>query len=178
VERKTNMTNYSGMIIRFNREGRIVRGKWVAAGPGLLGVVGLRDGASRNCPPAWLVYLVPGFSNKGTLAAWPAMVDRFATLAPRWYKLNGAAWRRCLLLTLRVSLEIAQPHDKSNVVAMVMTLIDRELAGDAPSDSEWARAAGAAEAAAKAAAETAAWDKITNACFTAIERECDLAEAA
>jgi hypothetical protein len=181
-------------LTRFNQfvaEGRIVRNKWeghddegretacliAAIAPGM---------RPNKCPadlmPRWLAELTPGFDDKGSLAVWPAMVQRYAAAANRWHVLDEVAWRRCLLKTLRASLEIALPHDTSSACSNVIALIDREIGGDIPTKNEWEEKAAAAEAWAEAAwaaaweekaaaAEAAVWDKITNVCLSAIEAE-------
>ena len=88
-------------------------------------------------------------------------------------------WQTVIDKTVLASLRIAEPHDtsKSKVVAMVITLYERRLNGDNPSDAEWAAAwawnaadAAAADAAADAAvdaARAAAWVQIRDAFLNA-----------
>lgn len=48
------------------------------------------------CPsdvmPRWLAALTPWMCDAGTLAAWPAILRRYADLAERWIVLNPEAW--------------------------------------------------------------------------------------
>lgn len=226
---------------RFNQfvsEGRIIRGNWVGIDAQgretacLLAAFegGIRD--SKHCPaglmPEWLAGLTPKFDDKGSIEAWPAMVQRYAKCANGWHVLDDAAWRRALLRTLRMCLEIVAPHDASELCARVLALINTELSGGTVSPDEYkklqataratamtassptATAAETAMAASSAAssaetamvmmamaatlaaalatlvtrtmnsttfavvapmARTAAWDKITDACLSAIEDE-------
>ena len=198
---------------RFNQfvsEGRIIRNAWNGADAQgretacLLAAFAEGVDDSSKCPaeimPAWLAELTPAIDDNGSLAAWPAMVQRYAACANRWSALDKAAWRRVLLRFLDAALVISEPYDSSRVVALVRVLIARELGGDAPRDEEWREAetaawaaaaaaaaswatrAEAAEAAEAAAAEAAwatraeaAWDTMTDALLGAIEREIEKA---
>jgi hypothetical protein len=66
-------------------------------------------------------------------------------------------WQTVIDKTVLASLRIAEPHDTSEnkVVAVVIALYERRLAGDNPSEAEWAAAWAAAWA-----VRDAAWVKI------------------
>ena len=164
---------------RFNQfiaEGRIIRNAW--HGKDAHGretaclLAAFAEGLDRpsKCPaelmPDWLAELTPLIDDMGSLAAWPAMVQRYAACANGWSVLNEAAWRRVLLRFLDAALLISEPHDSEGVVAPVRALIARELGGAMPSGDEWRRAAADA-------ATWAAWDTMTDALLGAIEREIE-----
>ncbi len=154
-------------LTRFNQfvaEGRIVRSRWESYDDDgretacLIGAIehGMRP---HKCPadlmPQWLAELTVSFNDWGSLEEWPNMVRRYAAAANRWHVLSAAAWRRCLLRTLRAGLEILLPHDSERPCANVIALIDREIAEDIPTRDEWKAAVQAAVQAAVRAMQAA-----------------------
>ena len=193
-------------------ENRIIRGKWrghdaqgretacllAAMSPAVV------DDASQ-CPadvmPAWLAHLTPWIDDAGTVEHWPKVVRAYADVAARWHVLDAAAWHRlnygCRVITLREAATHTTDAAALAACATVIALCERVIAGDEPTESEWA-AARAAEAAGEAAvnceraAAMAAWeaaraaareaamaaDRMIDAMLAAIARECSAREAA
>jgi hypothetical protein len=170
------------------------------------------SGAVYRCPasvlPPWLAHLTPSLDDAGSTAAWPTMVRRYSRVVRRGAEtLDDAGWRRVLARTMLAVLAVVAPHDLSESCARVSALWGRVLAGDEPTEEEWAAASedaeaalaalwaarasqrmgvgAASEAAARAAwvmgvaagAHQATWDRITTALLDGIELECDRAEA-
>ena len=104
---------------------------------------------------------------------------RFRAILGALPALTPEGSRRALLATLDASLAVAEPHDALAAVAPVRGLLERELAGDAPSQEERASPAAAAVRRSAAgwsvrtseAARMGAWDSIAGACFAALEQE-------
>ncbi|MUO70085.1 hypothetical protein [Agrobacterium vitis] len=165
----------------FAAEGRIIRGVWHRTAEDgrelacLLGALGSDISSSADCPadvmPRWLAGLTPSIDDNTSEEAWSGIIARYAAASKRWHALDGAAWRRVQVEVLISTLEIAMPHDTENVVKPVIDLLLREQAGDTPTQDEWAEAAAAARAAARAG------DKIAVALLSAIEDECTKATA-
>ena len=114
--------------------------------------------------PAWLAHLTPWMDDEGTAAAWPEMIRRYASLARRWSVLDAVAWRRLDFTARKIGVLEARTHVPAGNGALpsidaVLALLDREIAGDTPSEGEWA----AAEAAAAAAAGWAAGGAVDQA---------------
>jgi len=162
----------------FIAEGRLIRKKWHSTATdgrelacllyALAPEVG--DGKIDACPatlmPPWLAHLTPWIDDAGSADHWPVVIRRYAGLVRRWSVLTDADWHRldyqCRIIALgeaRAQVTI----DKWGVTAAldaVVVLLRREVAGDAPTQIEWAAATRAAEAAtwaAEAATRAATW---------------------
>jgi hypothetical protein len=142
----------------------------------LLGAADPTIDSAEKCPadfmPQWMAYLSVAMNDDGSPENREAFLTRYGALVVRWHVLSDAQWRRCLLMSLRASLDIALPHDKRNVVARVSALIDRELAGKTVGAEERTRAAWVAEMTAAWAARKDAW-----AAWAAAEAAVGAAEA-
>jgi hypothetical protein len=137
------------------------------------------------CPatvmPAWLAHLTPWMDDSGSLAAWPAMVRRYAALARRWHVLSPAQWYRldyvARAIAVRAAMDATTNESVLAVCRQTAALCDRRGGGEAVTDQEFKEAAEAAAeaaeaAAGRAAAEAAAWRA------AAAEAAAEAAEAA
>lgn len=204
-------------IQRLNRhieQGTLIRGEWVGTDASgretacLLAAMVPQCGEDENssaCPatimPSWLAHLTPNLEDKGSLASWPGMVQRFAGLAARWHVLDAAAWQRIQFGWLAAVVREAASHAKEPAVTaicervaalcdgVVTTGVIDAAAFDAARKAAWntwaawAAAWASAEAAwaaawaawaaawADAASAEAAWDRMTAALFDCIEKE-------
>lgn len=120
-----------------------------------------------RCPawllPPWLAELTPWIDDESSMAAWPAMLLRFADVVGRAaIALDAAAWRRCDFATRRAAVLVAYDAAASSRAMAAcdrsVALCDRVLGGDEPTADEWDEARATARAAAWAArAARAAW---------------------
>lgn len=160
LERMQNMAN----------EGRIIRGNWQKTDEEgrelacLLGSLSPHINSVKDCPaeymPEWLAHMTPGIDDKVSDDVWEDVIGRYVAVAGRWHVLDDAAWDRIKWTTIDRCLEIAEPHDTNNVGALVRALIARQLAGDSPSNDEWAAARAKAKAVAAKAAEAEPWASV------------------
>lgn len=176
------------------REGRVIRKAWSEGQERacLLAALSPEAGQAQSalsCPadviPPWLAYMTPSMDDNGTAEAWPAFVQRYATVVRRGAEaLDTAGWRRAEYRVRALCVREAMAHtDNADVLAAcqtVVSLCDRVVSGDEPTACEWeaATAAAAAWAAATAwaaaaarAAAAAAWDRISEGVLDAIEAE-------
>lgn len=99
--------------------------------------------SSDQCPasvlPRWFASLVPLYDDHGSLAAWPAMVRRFAAVMARVHALTETDWHllmyRCNAATLREGLPVAGATEE--VVRNIIELCDRAGCGEAVTREEW-----------------------------------------
>ncbi len=87
-------------------EGRLVRREWNDAPDdcgqeracllAMLSPEAARDEDASRCPaaimPTWLAELTPWIDDSGSDAAWPVVVQRYASLARRWRGLSRDQW--------------------------------------------------------------------------------------
>lgn len=142
-------------LIQYLAEGRVIRGQWRGKDEQgrdtacLLASIGPNINRPKDCPaeimPVWLAYLSVPLNDRGSIEAWPAMIQRYGTAARRWHVLDIAAWRRCRAKTMISMLEIALPHDTGCVVAPVIALLQRVAINYEPAPAEWELACKAAE---------------------------------
>lgn len=188
------MTNHIESLRNYITNGTLIRGKWTgtdAQGRHTACLLAAmvpqcgEDQSSAACPadvmPSWLARLTPDLDDRGTLAAWPAMVERFASLAARWHTLDAAAWLRVQYTFLAACVREAASHtnekkalDVCERVALLCDgvvetgVVDAKAFDDARAEAwaaawaAWAAAwaaetAWAAAWAARAAAAEAAW---------------------
>jgi hypothetical protein len=156
---------------RYIAEDRLIRGKWLdyKGRACLLVALAPECGTAHTpavCPasviPPWLAYLTPWLDDAGSLAAWPAMVRRYARLAHRWHVLTPETWRRLDYAARAICVREAVRHTTNaqsiEACETVIALCDRAASGDQPVAEAWAAAAAAAKAVAAAEAEAgAAW---------------------
>lgn len=147
------------------------------------------DDTTRECPadtlPQWLADCVPWIDDSGTVEAWPAMVQRFATATESARELTPRQWDVVRDQWLRDCLAEAESHvtkDEWSVRAAVATvdaLLVRRIAGeDVTAEMAASRAAcGAAGAAAAAWASCAASRAASSAASRAAARAASSAAA-
>jgi hypothetical protein len=169
-------------------EDRLIRRKWTATQGGreracLLAVLSPECRQAQSaafCPttvmPPWLANLTPWIDDTGSEEAWPAMVRRYAAVARRWHALTPEVWHRLDYAARAIAVREARLHTTdSGVIAAcgrVIALCDRVVAGDEPSQEQWAEAAAAAwsagwSAEAEAGARAAAWSAARAATWSA-----------
>jgi hypothetical protein len=194
----------------FITEGRLLRNQWVGADAkgretacllAALSPEAGRLGESSACPahvmPSWLAHLTPDLDDRGSEAAWPGMVQRYAALAAQWHKLDDAAWLRVQYRFLAATVREAVKHvatTETDVLAACNRVIElceqvvetgqideeafRAAAWAARAAAWAARAARAAAWAARAAAEAAWAARAARAAAEAAEAARAAAEAA
>jgi hypothetical protein len=164
-----------GRLIRHGWTGNDEHGRHTAC---LLAALSPEVASSKQasaCPanimPDWLAWLTPKMDDRGSAAAWPKMVKRYAELASKWHVLDGAAWKRCMFRSLAAIVEEEALYAKDGtpqaVRQNVVALCDRAAFGEVVSVSAEQRTAisGAALVAAEAAAGERAeaavvWDAV------------------
>ncbi len=137
--------------------------------------------------PQWLARLVPWMDDRGSDAAWPDMVRRFAGIASRWHSLDSDAWERARRASIVDILREALSHvtiDKWGVTDAINGVISwvergepkeeqkhvRSAAAAAYANADAAAAAYAAYAAYAAAAYAAAYAAYAAAAYAAAVR--------
>lgn len=113
------------------------------------------------CPatlmPEWLAELTPWFNDAPSADEWHGLVERYADLASRWWRVTDAAWTRLDYTCRRIAVAEARTHaiDNAEVLAVidcVLDLLDRAIAGDMPTVAEWSEVRAAACETSRAAA--------------------------
>ena len=183
------MSNLQTLI----EENRIIRSEWrgydaqgretacllAAMSPAVV------DDASQ-CPadvmPPWLAHLTPWIDDAGTVEHWPKVVRAYADVAARWHVLDAAAWHRldyeCRVITLREAATHTTDAAALAACATVIALCERVIAGDEPTESEWAAAGAVARAVVRAAARAVAWAAEARAAAAAAAEAAEAAAAA
>jgi hypothetical protein len=159
-------------------EGRVIRNQWTGTDAQgretacLLAALSPEAGSSQEasaCPahvmPSWLAYLTTDLNDRGSNAAWPGMVRRYAALAARWHRLDDAAWLRVQYKVLAATVREAKSYvaDQADVLAACEQVVElcEQVVETGKVDEEAFRAAAARAAAARAAADavvrSAAW---------------------
>lgn len=184
-------------LLALHKQGRLIRFHWDGiddAGRATACLyAALVPGASGtgDCPaslmPQWLANIVPYVDDRGSAAAWPAMIERFGLAVPIMGRLTPEAERRVLAKTMLAALAIARPHNPETC-GPVIALWERELAGDSPAlmdwravrwvAARWMAECWTAQAAAQAAQAAAAAAEMVEAQETAAEAACWAAQAA
>ena len=147
-----------GRLIRRNWTGTDAAGRETACLLAALSPEVAKEHDPAACPanimPSWLAHLTPWIDDRGSLAAWPEMVRRYASLAHRWHVLSPSAWNRLDYRFRIAALDEASEHYDHKayprvaaVVARVRALCTRAADGDMPGKRHWAETARAAEAA-------------------------------
>src|SRR5690606_39757735 len=159
---KSHMAN--GTLIRGAWTGKDAQGRQTAC---LLAAMVPQCGQERSsipCPatvmPRWLAYLTPNLDDRGSIEAWPAMVERFASLAARWHSLDEAAWRRVqfgwLAAVVREAAAVVREAAITAVCERVAALCDGVVTTGVIDAASFQKAQTAAEEAAASWAEEAA----------------------
>lgn len=161
-------------IERYLERNAILRGKWFGGGRGddgyeracllVAAVPEVGRGDYSACPasllPEWMARLTPWLDDNGSDDRHTEIVRRYAGLLRRSNVLTPPAWERLDYRVRRVALAEARKHAEGpsvlDVVDRVLGLLDRAIAGGAPSKEEWANAREAAAAAKRAATARAA----------------------
>lgn len=129
------------------------------------------EDSSAQCPadvlPRHVAFMLPWMDDASSDERHYGFMLRIAGLLDR--PMTEAAWARLDLLWRRIAVVEAAMHcaapEESAACETVIALLDRALAGDAPSDEEWVAAATAASAAwtaASAAPAAALWATATD----------------
>jgi hypothetical protein len=107
--------------------------------------------SSDACPadvmPQWLAHLTPWIADKGSDAAWPAMVRKYAALAHRWCVLSGNQWGRLDYRVRAIAVREASTHTDQHaldICGVVAALCDRAGQGANVEAREWEAARDAA----------------------------------
>jgi hypothetical protein len=111
-------------------DGRLIRREWTEAPDdrgreracllAMLSPEAAREEDASRCPasvmPTWLAQLTPWIDDSGSDAAWPVLVQRYASLARRWRRLSPEQWdllaHRVRELCVR-ELALHMPHARS-----------------------------------------------------------------
>ena len=180
-------------------EGRLTHGAWTRTdedGRELLCVLAAmspevavaQDAAA--CPahiaPAWLAHLLPWVADAGTDAARPAVWARVADLQSRWASLWPHGWpedisRRADARVRRAAVVAARCHATERerpAVDAVVSLLDRRIEGDEPSQAAVAAAVAAARAARATAQAASAAAAVVEASAVAVARAASWASEA
>lgn len=176
-----NIDERLARLDRAVKNNEVKRGQWQAY---LLSQLSPEAEAAKDaaaCPadvmPAWLAILTPKIDDECSLAHWPDVIRRYASLAHQWHVLTPAQWTRLDYRCRAIAVREAMRHTTEEPVIAacngVLALLDRAGTGGEVSHEEWAEAeARAARAArAEAAAAAAAWDRMIDAWLDAIEQE-------
>lgn len=151
---------YDGTLARHQWTGTDAHGRHVAC---LLAAASPDVAAAQSagaCPawllPPWLAHLTPWIDDSPSDDAWPSIVRRYAELLGQSSILDATAWRRLDYGARRIAVLEARSHvaDGDSVliaIDRVVALLDREIAGSPPSQTEWDAAARAAARAADVA---------------------------
>ncbi len=178
-------TKPADRLNQFINEGRLLRWEWVGKDAEgretacLLAAMSPEVGESRspdNCPasimPAWLAHLTPWIDDNCSVEKWPETIRKYADLARRWHVLTPEAWSRAEYRVKRVCVLEAMSHTKEatalTVCSRVVALLDRAIAGDIPSKTEWSAAAEARAAASAAWAAAVAAEAVAEAAVAAV----------
>ena len=125
-------------------------------------------GRVSNCPasvmPQWMAVLTPFIDDRGSEAAWPQMVRRYAALAADWHLLDADAWSR---------MQEAARQAAVTVWVGPGTPLSCVYSGwKAAADTHYQHSG----ATATPPQHQTAVDRMTNLLFDAIEKEIDLAK--
>jgi hypothetical protein len=149
------MTYNIDRAIEYLREGRLLRGGWTGLDNQgretacLLAAIVPECGRRKSaavCPsslmPPWMASLTVFIDDKGTDEAWPRTVVRYVSLLRRSRALSESAWTRLDYRCRRVAVLEARPAampkpDSLAAIDVVLTLLDRAIASDMPTDAEW-----------------------------------------
>jgi hypothetical protein len=141
--------------IEYLRDGRLLRSAWTDTDDQgremacLLAAIVPECGTqqtSEACPaglmPQWMASLTVFIDDRGTDEAWPRTVERYVSLLRRSYVLSESAWTRLDYRCRRVAVLEARPAvmpkpDSLAAIDVVLTLLDRAIASDMPTDAEW-----------------------------------------
>jgi hypothetical protein len=108
--------------------------------------------------PEWLGILIDSFHEKTSSIEFS---QDFQVRLLKAIPVGFSDWKTIQLKFLIFVLEDCKIHNPE-LVQTVIDLLNREIAGDAPTGAEWSAARSAAESVAESAAESAAWDKFAN----------------
>jgi hypothetical protein len=132
------MTDMEERVARLDtmiEEGRIIRHEWTDGHERACLLAALspevaRDGNVGACPahvmPVWLAHLTPWIDDEVSDEAWPRIIRRYADLARRWHRLDGAAWERARIASLIAIVAEARAHCPDDE-ARALSAIDRVL---------------------------------------------------
>jgi hypothetical protein len=139
------------------------------------------QGTSEACPafllPQWFAALTPAMDDNGTYVKWPAFVKRYAAVVRNAaLTLDTEGWRRAEYRVKAVVVRESMEHTTDETVlaacSTVVSLCERAINNDLPTEPEWSAAASAAysaaESASYSAAESAAYSA-ANAVYRAAE---------
>jgi hypothetical protein len=134
--------------------------------------------------PKWFAELVPPIDDRGSVEAWPGMVQRFAEVVGRAATvLDTAAWERVKFRCLSIFVREAKSHTTdakaAAVCETVIGLCDRSAAGEVIPKEAWeSRAAETWESQAEDGASRAAEGSAEAAKWAAAAAEAQAAEGA
>jgi len=171
-----------GLLIRGTWDGTDAHGRATACLLSVMSPEAAKARDARACPaavmPEFMACLTLFIDNDGTLAHWPAVVRKYASLAYRWHVLTLEQWKRLDCECRAIAVREARTHANSaSALALfdhVLALLDRAIRGEVVSNQEWKTAenaaidawddaaaeaveAGGAVAAARAAMTDAGW---------------------
>lgn len=186
---------------QYINEDRIILGAWTSEKEGrhyacLLAALVPECGEAMSpnaCPaevmPAWLAHLTPDLNDYVSAGAWASTVERYATCASGWHRLDEAAWERVRKAHLLGCLTIARESTKDEEWRFIPVMEETErLLRESGTDQERITARASAWAAARAAAvfaaemaeateelaafaKEAAWDRIADTLLSSLEAE-------